>query len=123
MMKSFSCRPLIFFVRSDIVAAPAETDVWVVAFGLGERRGAFDKGEGLGEILEAVGPLDAGRLVEQSPFRRLPSVFLGGVAAQRRDAAATRRAAFFNERRSSRSSVRKSRQSVALLDLIGATVP
>src|SRR5437763_1059994 len=82
--------------------APAEADVRMMAFRLGHRGGAFDKGERLGEILEAVGALDAGRLVEQAPFRRLPMVFLGCRAAQWRNAATARRAAFFGECRGHR---------------------
>jgi hypothetical protein len=35
-----------------------------MTLGLGQRRGMLDKGEGLGEILEPVSALDAGRFFE-----------------------------------------------------------
>ncbi len=52
-----------------------------MSFDLGQCRGALDEGESLGEILEAIGPLDPGRLIQQCPIRRLPVILLGDLAA------------------------------------------
>ena len=42
---------------------PAKRDIGVMALGLGQFSGAFDKPEGFAEILEAVAPLDPARLI------------------------------------------------------------
>ena len=69
----------------------------LVAFGLGERRSAFDKGKRLAEILEAVGALDSRRVIEQRPIRRLLPVLLGLVPGERRYLAAAGSAGFLGQ--------------------------
>jgi len=80
-----------------------EADVGMVLFGLGQRRGALDKGECLAKILEAIGALDSRRIVGQCPIGRLAMILLGLVAGERRNAAAARRTALFGEVRGHRN--------------------
>src|SRR5215469_94329 len=87
----------LFRPQRDGGEPPAETDVRVVTLGLGQCRGALDKGEGLAEVLEAVGPLDSRRVVDQHPVGCLLVQFFGLVVAQRGDAAATRRTGLLGE--------------------------
>ena len=71
MMKSFSCRPLIFLVWSDTVATPSETDVWMMPLGFGYFSRLPHEDERLCKILETVSPLDSVRLILDDPLRDL----------------------------------------------------
>src|SRR5580700_9028265 len=71
----------------------------MVRLGLGQPRGALDKGKRLAEILEPIGPLDAGRPVVEFPIGRLLAEVLGFVEAQRRDTTAARNASLLGKRR------------------------
>src|SRR5436305_3521127 len=92
MMKSFSCSPLTFLVQRDLRVAPAETNVGMVSFGLGERGRALDKSEGFGEVLEPIGSLDPLGFIEKRPVGRLRMIGCGFLFGQRRYAAAARAA-------------------------------
>ena len=71
---------------------PAEADVGVMAFGLGELTDFLNKGERFSEIAESKGPLDAVGIVTQLPIGSLRLKALGFITREWRDAAATGRA-------------------------------
>src|SRR5260370_42665770 len=54
-------------VQRDPRVTPAETNIGMVSFGLGERGRALDKSEGFGEVLEPVGSLDPLGFIEKRP--------------------------------------------------------
>src|SRR5262249_13404143 len=76
---------------------PAEADIGVMAFGLGELADALHEGERLPEIAESKRALDAVGVIAQLPIRSLLLEMERFIARQRRDAAATRRAGFFGK--------------------------
>ena len=78
MMKSFSCKPLIFFVREDSRVAPAEADVRMVPFGLDEISSFLHEGECFSKVLELEGPLDPSRFFLNAPFGRPTSSGVSG---------------------------------------------
>src|SRR5215469_7039513 len=80
--------PDLFCPQRDRRVAPAKTEIGVMAFGLGQRRSALDKGKGLAKILETIGALDSRRLIDQGPVRRLLVQIFRFVFGQRRNAAA-----------------------------------
>jgi hypothetical protein len=96
MMKSFSCSPL-FGAQGDGGIAPAEADVGVMAFGLGEFADFPNKSERFPEISESKGPLDAMGVVTKLPIGSLSLEPLGFISRERRDAAAARRAYFLGK--------------------------
>src|SRR5262249_1905887 len=76
---------------------PAEADIGVMAFGLGELADALHEGERLPEIAESKRALDAMGVIAQLPIRRLLLETQRFIARKRRNAAATGRAGFFRE--------------------------
>src|SRR5262245_47268546 len=76
---------------------PAEADIGVMAFGLGELPDPLHEAECLAEIAESKRALDAARVVAQFPIRRLLLQTHRFIARQRRNAAATGRTGFFRE--------------------------
>ena len=71
MMKSFSCKPLIFFVcRENGHVAPAEADVGVMPLGFRKIGHLPDEAERLGEVPELERSLDP-LLVLNTPLGRL----------------------------------------------------
>src|SRR5208282_4816020 len=75
-------------------AVPTKADVGVVALGLGDLADLLDKCERLAEVPKPEGPLDATRLIEKRPVRRLFQEPFCLVAAERRDGATARGARF-----------------------------
>src|SRR5262249_639475 len=76
---------------------PAEVDIGVMAFGLGQLADALHEGERLPEIAESKRALDAVGVIAQRPVRSLLLEMERFVACKRRNTAATRRAGFFRE--------------------------
>jgi hypothetical protein len=95
----------------------------MMAFGLGQRRGVLDKGEGAGKVPETVGALDPGSLIEQGPIRCLAAILFGRLAGQWRDAAAAGGAAFLGKCRGHGDPPFATGRHRAILDVIRATVP
>src|SRR5262249_44826452 len=76
---------------------PAEADIGVMAFGLGQLADALHEGERLSEIAESKRALDAVGVIAQLPIRSLLLEMERFVARKRRNTAATRGAGFFRE--------------------------
>src|SRR5215471_19612855 len=76
---------------------PAEADIRVMTFGLGELPDPLHERKCLAEITESKRAFDAVSVVTQLPIRRLLLQTQRFIARQRRNAAATRRAGFFRE--------------------------
>src|SRR5215813_8176506 len=76
---------------------PAEADIGVMTFGLGELADPLHEGERLPEIAESKRAFDAAGIIAQFPIRRLLLETQRFIARKRRNAAATRRAGFFRE--------------------------
>src|SRR5258708_27595684 len=85
-------------VQRDGRATPAETDIGVMAFGLGELADLLHEGKRFPEIAESKCALDAAGFIAQLPIGSLRLEAQGLIAPQRRNAAATRRACFLGER-------------------------
>jgi hypothetical protein len=85
-------------VQGDGHVTPAEADVGVMAFGLGEFTDFLNKGERFPEIAKSKGPLDAVGIVTQLPIGSLYLEVLGFITREWRDAASTRRACLLGER-------------------------
>ena len=75
--------------QGDSHVTPAEADVGVMAFGLGEFADFLNKGECFPEIAKSKGPHDAVGIVIQLPIGRLCLEALGFITRERRDATAT----------------------------------
>jgi hypothetical protein len=76
---------------------PAEADVGVMAFGLGELTDFLNKGERFPEIAESKRALDAVGIVSQLPIESLCLQAVGFITREWRDAAAARRACFLGK--------------------------
>src|SRR5829696_1924683 len=98
MMKSFSCKPLIFFVCRETVTYPSETHVGVMTLALSQFRDLLHECVRLGEVLKPVRTLDPVRFVENGPLRRLLVVGSDFRDRERRDTATTRSAGLRNQR-------------------------
>src|SRR5262245_37241558 len=83
--------------QGDGRVTPAEADIGVMAFGLGELADPLHEGERLPEIAESKRALDAVGVIAQLPIRSLLLKTYRFFARKRRDAAAARRAGFFRE--------------------------
>src|ERR1700681_1075935 len=83
--------------QGDGRVTPAEADVGVMAFGLGELTDFLNKGERFPEIAESKRALDAVGIVSQLPIGSLCLQALGFITREWRDAAATRRACLLGE--------------------------
>ena len=79
--------------QGDGHVTPAEADVGVMAFGLGEFTDFLNKSECFPEIAKSKGPLDAVGIVTQLPIGSLCLEALGFITRERRDAAAPGRGA------------------------------
>jgi hypothetical protein len=97
MMKSFSCKPLIFFVCRDGHVAPAEADVGVMPLGFRKIGHLPDEAERLGEVPELERSLNPPRLVLNTPFGRLTLMSADFVRRKGWNAASTRSAGFRRE--------------------------
>ena len=72
MIKSFSCGPLIFLVRSeDRRVTPAEADIGVMAFGFSQVTHVSNKAKRFLKIAEAEGSFDTVGVIAQFPIRSL----------------------------------------------------
>src|SRR5450830_1164636 len=78
---------------------PAETDVGVMAFGLGKLTNILNKGESFQEVAESKSALDSPGIVTQLPIGNLRLKALGFITRKWRDSAATRRARLLGQRR------------------------
>src|SRR5262245_49406354 len=83
--------------QGDGRVTPAEADLGVMAFGLGQLADALHEGERLPEIAESKRALDAVGVIAQFPIRSLLLEMERFVARKRRNTAATRGAGFFRE--------------------------
>src|SRR5215472_2795049 len=83
--------------QRDCRVPPAKGDVGMVPLGLGEFGRAVDKPERFAEVLEAIGPLDARRLIEQFPLRCLRVISGSFGSGKRRDASTARRPTLLGE--------------------------